>query len=84
MRGYGLPFANGRSCSAAEPALELLDSPHRRVQLVAEARSLARVREVEQYQDGQSDERGEARVSAGGREEVGDRKSEGEMHFRLA
>jgi hypothetical protein len=42
------------------------------------------VREVEQDQDGQTDQRGEARVSAGGRKEVRDRKSEGEVHFRLA
>jgi hypothetical protein len=63
---------------------ELLDSPRRRLELVAKRGCFASVREVEQDEDRQADERGEARVCAGGREEVGDRKSEGEVHFRLA
>jgi hypothetical protein len=41
------------------------------------------MREIEQDKDGQTDERGKASVSADGRKEVGNRKSE-EMHFRLA
>jgi hypothetical protein len=84
LRGYGLLCTSRWSCAAGEPALELFDSLHRSLELVAKRGRLSRVSEVEQDQDGQTDKRGEARVSAGRREEVCDRKSVGEVHFRLA
>jgi hypothetical protein len=84
LRGHGRLGRDRRSCATGQPAFELLDSRHRCLELVAEGGRLASVREIEQDKDGQTDEGGEARVTAGGREEVGDRKSEGEVHFRLA
>jgi hypothetical protein len=84
LRSCGLRCANRRSGAASEPAFELLDSLRRRLELVAQGGRLARVGEVEKDEDRQADERGEACVCAGRREEVGDRKSEGDGHFRLA
>jgi hypothetical protein len=84
VRGCGLLCADRRSGAASEPAFELLDASRRGLELVAKRGGFASVREVEQDEDRQADERSKTRVCAGGREEVGDRKSEGEVHFRLA
>ncbi len=75
--GGNRPDANSLASHLREPRLQLLNALRCLVGLVAQGRGLARLREVQQDEDGQPDDCGEACISPDRADEVMHRECEG-------